>query len=83
MPRAPKTPTATTPTVPRPRLVRKARGTQSTPPAAVPHELIALHAYWLFLARGCVHGHDLDDWLAAERELLESQAAVAQARRAG
>jgi hypothetical protein len=44
--------------------------------------LIALHAYWLFLDRGCVHGHDLDDWLMAERELLKSTASTPRARRA-
>ena len=31
---------------------------------------IAGRAYALFEARGCVHGHDVEDWLAAEAELL-------------
>ena len=30
---------------------------------------IARRAYDLYLARGCEHGHDVDDWLQAEREL--------------
>jgi hypothetical protein len=30
---------------------------------------IARRAYDLFVARGCKHGHDLEDWLQAEREL--------------
>jgi DUF2934 family protein len=30
---------------------------------------IAVRAYELFLQRGCTHGHDWEDWLAAEREL--------------
>jgi DUF2934 family protein len=30
---------------------------------------VARRAYELFLERGGVHGHDLDDWLAAERQL--------------
>jgi hypothetical protein len=30
---------------------------------------VALRAYELFLARGSEHGHDVDDWLAAEREV--------------
>jgi len=30
---------------------------------------IATRAFELFSARGGVHGHDLDDWLRAEREL--------------
>jgi DUF2934 family protein len=35
-------------------------------------EAIANRAYDLFLARGGEHGHDLDDWLQAEQELLEA-----------
>jgi hypothetical protein len=30
---------------------------------------IALLAYTFYLARGSLHGHDLEDWLRAEREL--------------
>ena len=30
---------------------------------------IALRAYHLYLARGCEDGHDVEDWLQAEREL--------------
>ena len=30
---------------------------------------IARHAYGLYLTRGCEHGHDVDDWLQAERDL--------------
>ena len=30
---------------------------------------IARRAFELFLERGAVHGHDLDDWLAAERQV--------------
>jgi len=32
---------------------------------------IAKRAYELFLERGCVDGHDCEDWLAAEQELLD------------
>ncbi len=32
-------------------------------------EQIARRAYELFLARGGEHGHDVEDWLQAEREL--------------
>ena len=39
-------------------------------------EMIAARAYELFLARGGEHGHDLDDWLQAERELLDAAAAA-------
>ena len=35
-------------------------------------EAIARRAYELFLARGEQHGHDLDDWLRAEREFAEA-----------
>ena len=33
---------------------------------------IARRAYDLYLARGCEPGHDLEDWLRAERELLQT-----------
>jgi Protein of unknown function (DUF2934) len=39
-------------------------------------EAIARRAYELFLARGEQHGHDLDDWLRAERELAEAARAT-------
>ena len=32
---------------------------------------IELRAYHLYLGRGATHGHDLDDWLEAERQVLE------------
>jgi len=34
------------------------------------HEEIARRAYGKFCERGCVHGGDVDDWIAAEREIL-------------
>lgn len=37
---------------------------------------IARRAYDLYLARGCEHGHDVEDWLQAERELNGSALAV-------
>jgi len=33
------------------------------------HESIAKRAFELYLARGASHGHDVEDWLEAEREL--------------
>ena len=33
---------------------------------------IARRAYELYEARGREHGHDIDDWLQAERELRDS-----------
>ena len=32
---------------------------------------IRQRAYELHLERGCIHGWDQDDWLQAERELIE------------
>jgi hypothetical protein len=34
---------------------------------------IAQRAYERFIARGYQHGHDLEDWLGAERELTQPQ----------
>ena len=44
--------------------------------ANLPDHDIARRAYELYCERGCQHGHDLDDWLRAERELrdLDQQA---------
>jgi Protein of unknown function (DUF2934) len=37
----------------------------------IDHGEIARRAYDIFCERGGEHGHDLDDWLRAERELRE------------
>jgi hypothetical protein len=37
--------------------------------ATVTDSDVARRAYDLYLARGGEHGHDVDDWLQAEREL--------------
>jgi hypothetical protein len=34
-----------------------------------PEEMVRVRAYELFVARGYEHGHHMEDWLAAEREL--------------
>jgi hypothetical protein len=34
-------------------------------------EQIAARAYQLYLERGRTHGHDFDDWLQAEYELMQ------------
>src|SRR5215831_20818489 len=39
------------------------------------HERISRRAYENFVDRGAVHGHDISDWLEAERELIISPAA--------
>lgn len=53
-------------------------GTSGHAAAAVPlpvltndlQERIRERAYELFLARGCEHGHDREDWIQAEAEVL-------------
>jgi hypothetical protein len=42
-------------------------------------EAIENRAHELFLARGAEHGHDLDDWLQAEKELIRTIQDRAQA----
>ena len=54
---------------------------RTTAPAQVTHGEVARRAYDLFLARGCEHGHDLDDWLQAERELRGTPSAASQRAR--
>jgi hypothetical protein len=44
-------------------------------PATVTNSDIARRAYDLYLARDCKDGHDVEDWLQAERELHRSTAA--------
>jgi hypothetical protein len=38
-------------------------------PANITNRDIARRAYDLYLGRGCEHGHDVEDWIQAEREL--------------
>ena len=40
---------------------------QNHPPTG---DQVRSRAYDVYLARGCQHGHDQDDWLQAEYELL-------------
>ena len=35
------------------------------------HEQIQTRAHEIYLARGAQPGHELDDWLQAEREIME------------
>jgi len=52
----------------------KTTGDQSSFPANLNRspvtEDIELRAYHLYLGRGACHGHDVDDWLQAERQVL-------------
>lgn len=40
-------------------------------------EIIQLRAYELFEKRGYQHGHDLDDWLQAEAEVMGKKSSAA------
>jgi Protein of unknown function (DUF2934) len=42
---------------------------------------VARRAFELFLERGAVHGHDLDDWFAAERQLMAAPGRTKRAAR--
>jgi hypothetical protein len=38
-------------------------------PALLDQDEVSRRAFELYCARGCEAGHDLDDWLSAERQL--------------
>ena len=44
-----------------------------------PLDLIRVRAYELFEQRGCEHGHDMDDWLQAEKEVRTTRSRRAAA----
>jgi hypothetical protein len=74
--KTPKTSTvktaASTTTAPKVSRVRKTeQPTQQS--GQVMQELIAMRAYERYAARGYTHGHDVEDWLAAEREILQAR----------
>ncbi len=50
---------------------RSTTGKRRTPPAAPSFEEIAEATYHRYLKRRGGHGTDFEDWLEAERELLE------------
>ncbi|MBX3075575.1 DUF2934 domain-containing protein [Candidatus Obscuribacterales bacterium] len=41
-------------------------------------QLISIRAFTLWESRGCTHGYDVDDWLAAESELINEELLMAQ-----
>ena len=52
-------------------------GSESRTAEAHPtREEVELRAYQIYIERGCTGGHDVDDWLQAEHELLEKYANV-------
>jgi two-component system cell cycle response regulator DivK len=46
-------------------------------PATITAFDITRHAYDFYLTRGCEHGHDVDDWLRAERDMREALSSTA------
>ncbi len=56
---------------------RQVRAQTAQTAGAVTADAIAQRAYALYLTRGREDGHDLDDWLAAERELTGQRQSVA------
>jgi hypothetical protein len=61
------------------KAARKTTGAKTTPPqpahesdaGVLDYAVIAGRAYELFLADGSRHGHDLEHWLQAEREIRQ------------
>jgi hypothetical protein len=49
---------------------------KSATPVSVNVQDIAQRAYALYIARGSEDGHDIEDWLEAERQLLEEIASA-------
>jgi hypothetical protein len=59
------------------QLIRGKQASPAKPKAGIPpvepdilHQRIAERAYQRFVERERIHGHDLDDWLEAERLIL-------------
>ena len=44
--------------------------------SGVTPDAIARRAYEIYMSRGGTHGHDIDDWLQAERELQQAPVRV-------
>jgi hypothetical protein len=55
------------------RTAPKASRARKTTPAQSPTQEIAARAYQRFVERGGAHGHDVEDWLAAEAELRRAR----------
>src|SRR5438876_11392872 len=56
------------------RKPRKKSKTRQQRPSGVlvDRDELARRAYELYQLRGCAHGHDVEDWLEAERSLMEN-----------
>jgi len=66
----------------RTRTARKSNGESAslasppdpTSPTTQPNDAVAALAHQLYMERGGTHGHDVDDWLEAERRLRSRHA---------
>ena len=47
----------------------ESKGVTDSPSVDLPDSDIARRAFEIYCQRGCQDGHDLEDWLQAEREL--------------
>jgi hypothetical protein len=63
-------------------LLKTKTTTASAPSLAPAKSEIAARAYEIFLSRGASDGHELDDWLQAERELAAGIVGTTKARAA-
>src|SRR5262245_18838408 len=55
-----------------PMVTNERSGSRRFADSSLAHDEIAERAYDLFLARGSEDGHDLDDWLEAERRVQDA-----------
>lgn len=53
----------------KPRVIFQPDSARGRSKASPSPEEIRQRAFELFIERGGIHGHDLDDWMQAEREL--------------
>ncbi|MBX9693495.1 MAG: DUF2934 domain-containing protein [Cyanobacteria bacterium] len=44
----------------------------------VTHDRISKRSFYLWMKRGCTHGYDVQDWLQAEKELLEAEVLMSE-----
>jgi hypothetical protein len=65
--------------------IEKSSPARSKPQTSEGHprrEEIELRAYQIYVERGGAHGQDMEDWLQAERELLEKHGKTGRMSRA-
>ena len=55
---------------------------ESQPQTVPTREEIEVRAYQIYVERGSTHGQDVDDWLQAERELVEKYSKPVQKAKA-